>query len=304
MRTVYLLLIGGLLLSISSLHAQPSNESSGATLEKSLLWEVTGNGLEQASYVYGTIHLISKSDFFFTKATEEAMERSDRFTFEIDMEDMDDMGKIMPLMMKAFMEGDTTLSDLLNEEEYQLVSEHFKKLGLPLMLLERIKPMFLSALTGEELMMPGKEGGSMVSYEFEIMKKAQAKKKPIEGLETMAFQMSLFDKIPYIDQAQMLVESIKAPADTTAKNQLDLLVQTYKNQDIEAMVSMMDDKESGMGKYEDILLNNRNKNWIPAMEKMMKEKATFFAVGAGHLAGENGVIRLLRSAGYQLKPLY
>ncbi|HKK77891.1 MAG TPA: TraB/GumN family protein [Saprospiraceae bacterium] len=303
MKTVYLFVVG-VLISMTPLVAQQATDTPADVLEKSLLWEVTGNGLEQTSYVYGTIHMIDKDDFFFTEATEEAMGKAERFTFEIDMEDMNDMGKIMPIMMKAFMEGDTTLSDLLTDEEYQLVSDHFKKIGLPLMMLERIKPMFLSALTGEEMMMPGQEGGSMVSYEFEIMKKAQERKKPIEGLETMEFQMSLFDQIPYEDQAQMLVESIQSPTDSSADNQLDMLVQIYKNQDIEAMLSMMDDKEAGMGKYEDILLVSRNKNWIPAMEKMMKENTTFFAVGAGHLGGENGVIRLLRKAGYTLKPLY
>lgn len=306
MKRVLLFLVG-VLVSMSPLMAQETAPaaSSEDVLEKSLLWEVTGNGLEKPSYVYGTIHMIGKKDFFLTDATVEAMSQADRFTFEIDMEDMNDMSKIMPLMMKAFMKGDTTLSDLLTDEEYELVSDHFKKIGLPLMMLERIKPMFLSAMTGEDMFVPGQDNAdaSMVSYEFEIMKEAQKGKKPIEGLETMEFQMSLFDKIPYTDQAKMLVESIKAPADSSADSQMDQLVQIYKDQDIEAMVSMMDD-ESGMGEYEDILLNSRNEKWIPAMEEMMKDKITFFAVGAGHLGGEKGVVRLLRKAGYTLKPLY
>lgn len=293
--------------SMSPLVAQEAAPvtSTDDVLEKSLLWEISGNGLAQPSYLYGTIHMIGKKDFFLTDATKSAMDQADRFTFEIDMEDMNDMGKLMPLMMKAFMEGDTTLSDLLTKEEYKIVSDHFNKIGLPLMMLERIKPMFLSALTGEDMMVPGQDNANatMVSYEFEIMEVAQKNKKPIEGLETMEFQMSLFDQIPYRDQAKMLVESIQAPADSSAENQLDMLVKTYKDQDIESMVSMMDD-DSGMGKYEDILLINRNKSWIPSMQKMMKDKTTFFAVGAGHLGGENGVVRLLRKAGYTLKPLY
>lgn len=304
MKTVFLFL-AGVLMTMTPLVAQQATDAPADALEKSLLWEVSDNGLDQPSYVYGTIHMIGKKDFFLTEATEAAMDKAARFTFEIDMEDMNDMGKIMPLMMKAFMEGDTTLSDLLTDEEYQVVSDHFKKIGLPLMMLERIKPMFLSAMTGEEMMMPGQGGDSgMVSYEFEIMKVAQERKKPIDGLETMEFQMSIFDMIPYQDQAQMLLESIQAPSDSSADNQLDMLVQIYKAQDIESMVSMMDDETSGMGKYEDVLLVNRNKNWIAPMEKMMKEKVTFFAVGAGHLGGEYGVIRLLRKAGYTLKPLY
>lgn len=299
MKRFALLLIAIFTLS-GQVFAQP------ATLEKSLLWEVTGNGLATPSYVFGTIHMINKADFFLTDATLDAMSEAEQFTFEIDMEDMSDMTKMMPLLMQAFMRGDTTLSDLLTDEEYQIVSDHFKEIGLPLMFLERIKPMFLSALTGEEMMsMQGREEqeSSIVSYEMEIMKTAQANRKPIEGLETAEFQMSMFDSIPYRVQAKMLVESINANADTVADKQMEEMVRMYKDQDIDAMVTMMDD-EGGIGGYEDLLLVNRNKKWIPIMEEMMQDKTTFFAVGAGHLGGKYGVIRLLKEAGYTLKPLY
>jgi hypothetical protein len=279
---------------------------AGQILEKSLLWEVTGKGLETPSYVYGTIHMIDKKDFFLTEPTKAAMDKSDHFAFEIDLEEMSDIGKMMPLMMKAFMRGDTTLSDLLTDEEYQMVNKHFQKIGLPMMFVERIKPMFLSAMSGGDMLSPpGTETGptGMVSYEFEIMKVAKEDQKPISGLETAAFQMSMFDSIPYSAQAQMLVESIQSEKDTAAVSQMDVMVKMYKDQDIEAMVAMMDE-EGGIGGFEDLLLVNRNKKWIPIMEVMMKEKVTFFAVGAGHLGGEYGVIRLLKKAGYNVKPLY
>lgn len=291
----------------ANIFAQDAPQKTDAnSLEKSLLWEVTGKGLEAPSYVYGTIHMIDKKDFFFTDPTTAAMNKADQFAFEIDLEQMNDIGAMMPLMMKAFMRGDTSLSDLLTDEEYQMVSKHFQKIGLPLMFVERIKPMFLSAMTGGDMLSPpGADNGQsgMVSYEFEIMDVAKKGKKPISGLETAEFQMSMFDSIPYKVQAQMLIEAIKSEADPSGNNQMDEMVQMYKDQDIDAMVTMMDE-EGGIGGFEDLLLVNRNKKWIPIMEDMMKEKVTFFAVGAGHLGGEYGVIRLLKSAGYTLKPLY
>lgn len=291
----------------ANLFAQDAPQKTEATtLEKSLLWEVTGKGLESPSYVYGTIHMIDKKDFFFTDPTKVAMNQADQFAFEIDLEQMNDIGAMMPLMMKAFMRGDTSLSDLLTTEEYEMVSKHFQKIGLPLMFVERIKPMFLSAMTGGDMLSPhGADNGQsgMVSYEFEIMDIAKKGEKPISGLETAEFQMSMFDSIPYKVQAQMLIEAIKSEADPSGNNQMDEMVQMYKDQDIDAMVSMMDE-EGGIGGFEDLLLVNRNKKWIPIMEDMMKEKVTFFAVGAGHLGGEYGVIRLLQNAGYKLKPLY
>ncbi|MDX1685054.1 MAG: TraB/GumN family protein, partial [Saprospiraceae bacterium] len=89
---------------------------------------------------------------------------------------------------------------------------------------------------------------------------------------------------------------------TGANNQLEELTQIYVDQDIEAMVSTIGDDDQ-LGKYEKLLVNKRNINWIPVMEEKMKTRSTFFAVGAGHLAGEEGVLNLLKKAGYTIKPL-
>ena len=80
------------------------------------------------------------------------------------------------------------------------------------------------------------------------------------------------------------------------------MITIYQNKDIEGMLKMMSDSDNKItSENQDILLNNRNKNWIPIMVKIMKDKPTFFGVGAGHLAGENGVIKLLRKKGYKVE---
>ena len=280
-----------------------SNVSPGIPkTENALLWEINGKELKEPSYLYGTIHMIGKEDFFLTDATKEAFSKTDKVTFEINMEEMTDMSKMMPLMMKAFMNGDTTLQDLLTDAEYKQVSDYFEKMGLPMMFLNRIKPMFLSALTsgGEGNIMDGGSNSSIVSYELELMDMAKDDDKSIDGLETAEYQMSMFDSIPYKVQAKMLVESLNAEGG--GEDQLEQLVKLYKDQDLEAMQQLMKADE-GIGKYEDLLLIGRNKNWIPIMAKMMREQATFFAVGAGHLGGEEGVVALLRKEGYEVKPL-
>ena len=269
-----------------------------ATDENSLLWEITGNGLPSASWLYGTIHLISKDDFFMTDSTKAFIDRSEMVTFEINMEEMTDISAQMGLLMQAFMEGGKTLKDLLSDEDYQLVQEHFQKIGLPLMIFERIKPMFLTVMASGDMSPSAMSSGEMLSYEMEIMEMAEGKK--MGGLESMEFQMSVFDSIPYDAQAQMLVESIKA--EDAGDEEFAKMVELYKNQDIQGMVDMMGGEE-GIAEYEDLLLNTRNKNWIPVMGQMMLEQPTFFAVGAGHLGGEQGVVALLRKEGYTVKPV-
>ena len=287
---------------------QPAEETTTVqamasdTAAKSLLWKITGKDLQQASYLYGTIHLIDKKDFFLTDATQYAFDKSERVTFEINMKDMTNFGAQFSMMMKAFMSNGTTLKDLLNEEDYGLVKQHFDDIGLPLAFLERIKPMFLSALASGDMSPDAMGSKEIKSYEMEFMGMADKTDKEIAGLETAEYQMSMFDSIPYDAQAKMLVESIKS--EDAGQDELEKMVQLYKNQDIEGMQVMVGEDKEGIAKYEELLLVNRNKNWIPIMMEMMKDKVTFFAVGAGHLGGENGVIALLRKEGYSLQPLY
>lgn len=281
--------------------AQPTEApASHAAVEKSLLWEITGPSMTKPSYLFGTIHIIGKKDFFLTDATTESLAATERLAFEIDMADMTDFTKLMPMMRKMYMQNDTTLSDLYTPEEYKLVEAHFQKSGLPLFLLKNIKPMFLSMLGAEDLMGGGGGGekGEVVSYEMELMKLAKERKMPTAGLETMEFQIGLFDRIPYQVQAKMLLETIQGGSGQGQDDTLEKMVQLYKDQDVAGMQQMMGAEEGGIAGFEDLLLNGRNENWVPIMANMMALQPTFFAVGAGHLGGEQGVVALLRKAGY------
>ncbi len=267
--------------------------------ENSLLWRISGNGLSTASYLYGTIHIISRGDFFLTDSTLAAIDRAELVTFEINMNDMMNLTSQFSLLMKAFMSGNKSLRDLLSKEDYQLVKDHFDKKGLPLFLFERMKPMFLTVFADMDISPEsfGQNDSEMVSYELKINEIANEKDKEIGGLETAEYQMSMFDSIPYEEQAKMLVEGIKSSG--AAGEGFDKMIELYKSQDINGMIEMMDDDQS-LGGREDLLLVTRNKNWIPVMGEMMKKQPVFFAVGAGHLGGPNGVIALLRKEGYQV----
>ncbi len=274
--------------------------------ENSVLWKITGNGLKKPSYLLGTIHLIPKADFELTEATRKALDNSQRVTFEIDMKDMTNISAQMSLMMKAFMPNGTTLKTLLPEADYAFVQSKLKEKGLPGGMLERMKPMFVSMMFADG----GEEGGTMnekmTSVEMEIYRIAQRRKLESAGLETIAYQMAIFDSIPYEAQAKMLLQSLRdadaAVADdkTEGPGELEKMLEMYRKQDITAMQSMISTDDSGMSAYEDILLGKRNRNWISVMGRMMREKPTLFAVGAGHLGGKGGVIALLRTAGYRV----
>lgn len=271
--------------------------------ENSLLWSISGKELSDTSYLYGTIHMIERKDFFLTEFTKKAFSDSKQVAFEIDMNKMNDLSVIFSLLGKIMMADGMTLDKLLSEEDYAIVKNHFETIGLPMLIFRKVKPMFLSTMASGDMMGGGSDttASEIVSYEMEFMEMAKFQEKEVFGLETIEYQMSVFDSIPYKDQANMLVESIKA--EESGGTEFDEMVELYRNQDIIGMQTMFQADEEGIGKYEDVFLKNRNENWIPVIEGMMKQKPTFFAVGAGHLGGSIGVIALLREAGYIVKPL-
>lgn len=277
------------------------SKSEYKPLANSLLWKIEGQGLTKPSYLYGTIHLIDAKDYYLPEGTLAAIDGTDKMVFEIDMNEMSDMSNMMGLMNKAFMSDGKTLKDLISAEDYKLVDAHFSKIGMPLMMLERMKPMFLTVFASGDMDPAGLQNGSMKSYEMEFMDIAKSANKPMAGLETIEFQMSVFDSIPYEAQAEMLVETIKMG--DTGSDQMQEMIDLYKAQNINKMVAMITEEGEQLAEYEDVLLNKRNEAWISGMRTMMAEAPTFFAVGAGHLAGERGVVHLLRKEGYKLSPI-
>ncbi len=148
----------------------------------------------------------------------------------------------------------------------------------------------------------GMDLGSMKSYEMEFTDMAKNKDIPIGGLETIAFQMSMFDSISLEDQAEMLVETLNG-SDGEKDNAIEKMVALYTEQDIPGLYKMIRAQSEGSSDFEDKFLTMRNKNWIPLMNEAMSEEVTFFAVGAGHLGGEQGVVALLRKEGYVVSPV-
>jgi uncharacterized protein YbaP (TraB family) len=286
-------------LFLASCKGPKAATDSTDTLPDALLWKIERKDMTEPSYLFGTIHMIPQEDFFLPSGLEEAFDKSDKVVFEIDLDDMSDMGAMMGLMSNLMMKNGMSLNKLLSPQEYKEVSDYFEEMGMPMFLLNNVKPMFLSMLA--EMNMDPEAMGSeeVTSYEMELYDMANNDAKPVGGLETMAYQMSLFDSIPYEDQAEMLLDAVRGT--DIESDMFDETVELYKHQDIEAMVSMVGESEEG--EFEDALLNNRNRNWIPLMEKKMENGSVFFAVGAGHLGGEQGVIRLLRKAGFEVTPV-
>ena len=140
-----------------------------------------------------------------------------------------------------------------------------------------------------------------VAYEDTITHRAKGLNRKIGGLETAEEQMALFDNLPKEMQAEMVMQSFRDDEESQDINKV--LEQAYINQDIETLRLLIDDNSGNLGNHMLAFTDERNKNWIPKIEDAMRQKSTFFGVGAGHLGGTNGVIQLLWKRGYTLSPV-
>lgn len=263
-----------------------------------LLYKISGNGLEKDSYLFGTIHVICSEDYFVPKGYEEALKEVQQIALEVDMDDpnlMTDMQKV------SIMPTGMHLKQLLSEEEYNVVAKFFKdSLGIPENQFEMmgvIKPMLLSSMTIQKSI----SCSATKMYETEIVAKATEMKKEVLGVETIEAQFEALDKTPFKEQAKLLYEGIVKFEE--GKETLSKLIEAYKSQSVANTYAMIKEGSKDYGDFEKELVTARNQNWIPVMQKMAGEKSTFFAVGAGHLGGEKGVIQLLKDAGYTLTPV-
>lgn len=266
--------------------------SNAQELEKSLLWKISGNGLKQPSYLYGTIHITC--DATLDDNTLNALETTQQLYLELDM---DEKSMQMQMMKYMMMKDGVKLSTLLNPEDFNIVDEFLKKnLKMSAKLFDSFKPFMISSM-----LFPKMLDCEHKSVESELMKITKEQNEEVFGLEKVEDQMKVFDAISYQDQADELLKTIKDDLKKDKKEMSEMMT-IYQNKDIEGILKMMSDSDNKItSENQDVLLNNRNKNWIPIMIKTMKDKPTFFGVGAGHLAGEEGVIKLLRKQGYKVE---
>jgi uncharacterized protein YbaP (TraB family) len=289
-------------LSCRSVHPVEYPVDALVPKERALLWKIQGNGLKKPSYLFGTIHLIPKADLVFSEYVVSAIGSVDYIVFEIDMKEMTNFRTQLSLLTKSMMPGGMTLAQLLSEEDYAFVRTSFEQSGLPWAMVERLKPMFSASLLSDGEKGPVMGNTQLTSVEMEIWKLAKKRKLPSAGLETAAYQMSVFDSIPYAFQARLLVETLRGGQ--VGADDFASLVSMYQQQDIDAMQRTISDSGAASALYEDVLLFQRNRNWIPVMRDIMRRQPAFFAVGAGHLGGASGVIALLRKEGFSVEPIH
>lgn len=274
----------------------PTMANGNYQTQNALLWQISGKGLKKPSYLYGTIHAICPEQLVISQLLKDKVGQTEQLTLELDMDDPNMMGQFMT---SAKLPEGQSLKALFSEGQYKLLAAYFAdNFGVDLAYLDSMKPFILQTMILSKLTDCTSE-----SYEQKLMDIAHGNQREVIGLETVQQQMHAVDQLPDTMYADMLVRMVNDIAQSKADYRK--MVDLYLAQDLTGLDSLMKKsyKEEEYKKFEEVFLAQRNQAWIPVMEKMAKAKPTFFAVGAAHLSGQNGVIALLRKQGYKVTPV-
>lgn len=259
--------------------------------QNALLYKISGKGLQQPSYLYGTIHLICPEDFFISPALKSAVTAAKTVYLEIDMDDPSLMGTMMQAMQAP---AGHKLQESFDPSDYSRLAAYMKdSMHTDIQNFQQMKPMvILMTILQRTVSCP-----TPTSYEVALMQMAAEHKKPIQGLEKIADQIAVFDAIPDSTESRMIMEYINDLPKQKAS--FARLVAAYKRQDVQALHDLLKEAPEFTG-YEDLLVYDRNRNWVPVIEKAMQQETVLIACGAMHLGGAQGLLALLKARGYEV----
>ncbi len=262
--------------------------------EQSLLYQIKAPG-KKTSYIFGTIHVIPDSLYAFSNKLEKIISKSDEIILEI--ADISDKTKAMKLL--AMPEGKSCFDIFTQQQKDSVLNWGAALTGITPAQFETSfkgkKPFVLMQLPMQKMMM-----GNIRMYEREIELRSKKYNIPLSGLETMEDQISIFDRMESSTMAHGILDMIHNPS-KSEDSYIEMLT-LYKNHDLSGLAKVIENTKD-FGESIDELLTKRNLKWIPKIDSLTTSKSCFIAVGAGHLAGNNGVINLLKEKGYEVIPV-
>jgi hypothetical protein len=282
------------------------------SMQAQLLYKISGNGLTKPSYIIGTYHLAPVSFADSIPGLTEALAASEQVYGELDMTDLMSAENMQKMQAGMMLPEGTKLSTLLTEEEMTRLNVVLKELmGVDMtnpmvaQQLDGLSPQALQTQLSILIYMKKHDGfNPQATFDGYFQQVAQQQGKGVGGLETPEFQVQTLFKGTTLERQKQLLMCLVDNKEYT-ELMAERLVKAIFSQDLVGVKAVMDEKEQNQcdstPEEEDQLIYNRNANWVKLMPQIMKDKPTFFAVGAGHLPGDKGVLQLLQNAGYTIE---
>lgn len=273
-----------------------------------LLWKISGNGQEKPSYILGTHHLVPLSIKDSIAGLPQAIDGTAQVYGEVVMSEAMSPEFMQTMQQSMMIAGDTTLQALFTPEQYEVVGKVVKEnMMADIAMLAKLKPAAITQQLTVILCMKHLGGfNPQEQLDTYFQQQAIQNGKKVGGLETLQSQINVLFNSQTLQRQANLLYCLVSDIDK-AMDQTKRLNEAYKAQKLDDMLKLMEERDGNScdplpGEME-ALLDNRNKAWIEKMPAIIKDAPTLFVVGAGHLPGNNGVLNLLRQAGYNVEPM-
>jgi uncharacterized protein YbaP (TraB family) len=255
-------------------------------------------GKHNVVHLVGTVHLLQNSEAIPSNIIK-AYSDSKELLLEIDTNAMDPMSTQQLMLSMGLLPEDVSLEDKLDKNTYSKLKQAAENAGLDIMMLQRMRP-WLAALTLEDLMLMKMGLDPQAGIEMQLTKRAATDNKPIAGLETMEEQLNFFaglDEKAELDFLTSTLDELK-----NLQSEMGELMNAWRQGDENKLMRLMQSEIRGHEKFFNLLLTERNKRWISKLRALLDggDDNVLVAVGALHLVGDDGLVALLRRAGYKV----
>jgi len=260
------------------------------------MWKVEGEG--GSAYLLGSLHVLTPEWYPLHPTINRAFDESNVLVEEIDIAEASDPTLMMSALAKAMLTDGRTLDKLIAADLYADVKKRSEAVGMPMIAVDRMKPWLVAI----SLMTPTLQAAGFkpeLGVDKHFYDRAVNAKMPRQALETLQYQLDRFDGLPMPLQEAMLRSTL---------NDLDMevgnikeMAQTWASGNVAALEKMTLASLKEFPELYTRLLLERNHNWIPHVERCLKQNAgCFIVVGAAHLVGPDGLPTLLEKKGYKV----
>lgn len=285
-----------LLKSLSASAILLSSALSNFAAADAAVWKVS-NGQNEL-FIAGTVHILPPSEFPLPTEFDKAYQQADSIVLEAKLPDPTDQQAQMAMIQKLAYPTGETLSQKISESTYKELKQYLSGLGLNLDELNGFKPGFvLSMMTVMEAHKAGLAGEGVDAF---YDKQAKKDNKEVNYLETAEFQLNMLANIGKDSEEKFILETLKEMS--KFKPQLEQLIAAWRTGDINAIDSLiLEQAKSKDPEGYQSMFTDRNRNWIPQISEMLNDKEKeLVLVGAGHLAGDDSVLKMLKAKGYSV----
>jgi uncharacterized protein YbaP (TraB family) len=293
------LLQRGLTRGLAGLLLLASTAGVAGARDASSVWSVKGRN--NTVYLAGSVHALPKEQAHFPEQLERAYAAAKVIVLEVDLEDMNPLEAVQFITANGTLPANQALKDVVGAKDYERVARLAATLGVPELAIAKLEP-WAAALVLTQFALTQTGFDPQLGIDMQITERAKADGKPIDGLETVIDQLSVFDGRSFEEQIRFLLDSTDDAAHLN--EDLDKLVQAWREGDLSALEKEFVKERAKSPELYDALLGVRNRKWMPKIEALLDDDEDYLVVvGTLHFVGKDGLLTLLSKQGFKAVPM-